>query len=223
MSACNGFVTSTAAYLFTDAAVVDGETFNVKGFINKVAIVPQCGAAVSATGNLMVHSVFASALADTQLNDFDDLISAGPDMVRKSIRQVAALGVKNVFDGFRIGIAGWSPKANAPAFHCIEGDGPSFEMVSCTRFINPSRAHETDQSILGMKFDPRRPAESGLAIMTAQREKKFGPHYGIGGWCQMTTLTRDSIETRVLKQWPDKIGERITPTTLRPAAGSFFR
>jgi hypothetical protein len=28
----------------------------------------------------------------------------------------------------------------------------------------------------------------------------------------MTTVTRDSITTSVLKRWPDKIGKKITPT-----------
>jgi hypothetical protein len=33
----------------------------------------------------------------------------------------------------------------------------------------------------------------------------------VGGFGQLTTVRRDSIETRILARWPDKIGERIKP------------
>jgi hypothetical protein len=43
--------------------------------------------------------------------------------------------------------------------------------------------------------------------MLAQREKfDF-----IGGWCQMTTVRADRVETQMLHRWPDRIGERINP------------
>ena len=217
MSACNGFATPTASYLFTDAAVVDPKTFNVLAFMNKVSHLPQCGAAVSATGNLMVLPLFAATLAESNVAGFDNLISMCPEIVRKATRKAAALGAANIFEGFRIAIAGWSPKANAPALYCVQGDdgigARAFETVSCAKFINPCATHAADQSILRLSFDPAQPAESGLMIMRAQREKKFSAYYGIGGWCEMTTVTRDAITTRILKYWPqDKIGRPISPS-----------
>ena len=226
MSACNGFVTPTASYLFTDAAVCDPNTFKVLAFLSKVAHIPHCGAAISATGNAMVTSLFGSTLAQRDLRDFDDLVSQSLDALQKCIRDVEALpgATKHVFENFRIGIAGWSPKANAPAFYSIQSnDGigiKPFELLSCDKFINPAASHENDRSIIDLNFEPKRPAESGLAIVRAQRKMKCGQYYAVGGWAQMTTVTRDGISTRILEKWPDKIGQRIVPTA--PVPGSLF-
>jgi hypothetical protein len=92
MSACNGFATTTASYLFTDAAFCKPKTFEVMAFGSKVGHVPQCNAAFSATGNAMVISLFSSALAECNLDNFDDLISESPDILRKYIRKLAAHG-----------------------------------------------------------------------------------------------------------------------------------
>lgn len=64
-------------------------------------------------------------------------------------------------------------------------------MTSCSMFLNPGCVHESDRSLIDLKFDPNRPSESGLAIVRAQRGMKTdGGAYAIGGWCQMTVVSQ---------------------------------
>lgn len=97
MSALNGFVTRSATYLFTDAAVFD-PTFKTLAFISKVAHLPHVGAAISSTGNAMVTSIFASALGERYLISFDDIVDCGESTLRRCMREVAKLGNPTLFD-----------------------------------------------------------------------------------------------------------------------------
>jgi hypothetical protein len=76
-----------------------------------------------------------------------------------------------------------------------------------------------------MEIDPERLRDAdffdrhGADILEVMRKKK-GPNpvhpelselYGIGGQCDLTTITAEGATTRTLRTWPDKIGERIDP------------
>jgi hypothetical protein len=43
----------------------------------------------------------------------------------------------------------------------------AMKVTSCSMFLNPGCADEADRSLINLRFDPDRPAESGLAIMRA--------------------------------------------------------
>jgi hypothetical protein len=69
--------------------------------------------------------------------------------------------------------------------------------------------------LLGDGFDPRR---DGLAFMEGQRltpvsegdQGEVGT-FVVGGFALWTEITRDGARDQVLRIWPDRIGERITP------------
>jgi hypothetical protein len=189
MSALNAFATDGATFLFSDAAVCHSDSLSVFGLINKVAILPQYTAAVSATGHTFAIESLFNALAARDFADFTHLIDNTPDVLWNLAKEMPA-------EGFRIAIAG------PGLLFCIQTEGiraERYEMTECSDFMSPG--------VSDVQFDADRPAESGLAIMLAQREK-FGV---IGGWCQMTTVRANHIETRILERWPDKIGELINP------------
>lgn len=53
-----------------------------------------------------------------------------------------------------------------------------------------------------------RPEVEGLALMEIQRKRTFEsksaapPGSYVGGYCQLTTIRRDAITTRILRRWP---------------------
>jgi hypothetical protein len=200
VSALNAFTTPNATYLFSDAAIFHPQTLSLAGLINKVAIFPQYSAAISATGRTVAIWSLFTALAAYDFADFTHLIANVPHVLRELTQKHP-----DQFEDFRIVVAG------PGSLFCIQADEgigtKPLEMTECPVFINPAAVDENDRSIIDLKFDADRSAESGLAIMRAQREK----FRVIGGWCQMTTIKPDQIETRILERWPDKIGERINP------------
>ena len=57
------------------------------------------------------------------------------------------------------------------------------------------------------------PEAWALRLMEAQRACPFEFENGrriiaVGGFCQITTLTRDGVNTRIMQRWPDVIGEK---------------
>lgn len=60
-------------------------------------------------------------------------------------------------------------------------------------------------------FDPR---EHGLALMEAQRmHKTEGGWHCVGGYAELTTVTREGVTSEILRRWPDKVGEPIRPSS----------
>ena len=59
------------------------------------------------------------------------------------------------------------------------------------------------------------PMADGLRIIEEQRGVsapqggREEPSYGVGGFAQMTMVSRDMIGTQVVRRWPDEIGRRL--------------
>jgi hypothetical protein len=54
------------------------------------------------------------------------------------------------------------------------------------------------------------PAVDGLKVFEILRRHRV-PGAMVGGFVQLTTVTRDEISTRVIHRWPDRVGEPISP------------
>jgi hypothetical protein len=70
-------------------------------------------------------------------------------------------------------------------------------------------------------------AADALAIFEAQRVfPSFGPNsaqYVVGGFAELTTVTRDGIARRILKEYPDQVGKFIVPDGAEPVAEVWAR
>lgn len=201
MSAVNAFAAPGVTFLFSDAAILHGETLSLVAVGSKVAVFPQYQAAISATGQTLALGYLSTALAQRDFANFAHLIASIPDVLRGLIKHYPAQ-----LDNFRFAVAG------PGSLFCIqaeEGIGTKpLEMTECPKFITPAAVDLDDQSIVNMRFDADQPAKSGLAIMNAQRQKFRGL---IGGWCQMTTVTPKAITQQMIERWPDKVGQPINP------------
>jgi hypothetical protein len=201
--------------MFTDTAIFNlGAGGSVKGFGSKAIPLPHQGAVMSCTGLSWVSVVLAGVIAESGAETFDDLVSRLSELVSAIIQreQTAAL----TFGNFELLIAGFSEASNLPEAHVLYGyqknGWPRFRIERFSRqYVNlPARIPA---------FEPERPAESGLAIMEAQRATLMGAHdapsavemHSVGGAAQLTTLTRNGIMIRVLKRWNDTLGQPIAP------------
>jgi hypothetical protein len=222
MSALNVFLTPDAAHMFTDAAIYEPKNIKIAAFASKVTLLPQFNAAISATGrysNLMLLSGF---IAELEFDNFDHLASDFAQLVKRAVAKTNEIipNGAEMWGEYTFGLAGWSPKQNAPAFFSVKNSVANGAAVPATKYYSPSAVFEgVDDSITRFKFDPERPGESGLEIMGAQRLKKFpilggdkySTYHAIGGFCQHTIVSRDGISVKVLERWPDKIGSTVMP------------
>ncbi|MDA9437238.1 hypothetical protein [Bradyrhizobium sp. CCBAU 51627] len=213
MTAFNVYVTPNAAHIFSDGAHFDrSHDMAIIGFGSKVVPLMPYPAAVGATGKAFIPNLIGTALADIKFASFDDMLSGFPDVVQAFIHHAKA----HVGDWgtFRAGLVGWSPAEDRPMLSIIESDG--------TTVAAPTQLEQYfDPPIQGtFNLNTNNPAETGLKLLEQQRllrgrergsasDRTF---HGVGGFAQHTIITKDSIEMRVLKTWPeDKIGQHIMP------------
>lgn len=208
MTAFNAFVTSNEVHLFTDGAFVDTSNDKINGIASKVIPLLPYPAAVCASGPAFIPTLVAGALADTPSDNFDDLLTKFSEVVQRYMKKTPV-----DWGRFQVGLAGWSPKENAPVFALIksfqEGDTPAFAPTRVNRHLSPP--------ILGIfSFDGENPEKSGKTLLEKQRRTLCRVEggrtaYVVGAFAQHTIVSRDSVTMRVIERWPDRFGERISP------------
>ncbi|MGY2806391.1 hypothetical protein [Bradyrhizobium sp. USDA 4506] len=55
------------------------------------------------------------------------------------------------------------------------------------------------------------PEVDGLAVLELQRanpHQEDGDFCYVGGFAQLTTVTREAVTSRIIHRWPDKVGEK---------------
>jgi hypothetical protein len=238
MSVFNVFLTPTEAHIFSDAAVYEPRNMTVGAFANKLTILPEHSAVIGGTGRYYNLLLLGIAFAEHRYDDFDHLASDFGPLVKRAVAKTNQIDPNNPNlwgDDYTFGLAGWSPSRNAPAFFSVKGGEEV--AVPATKYYSPAAVFDgVDDSITRFKFDPERPGESGLAIMRAQRLKKFSPlgnvgakhgtYFAIGGFAQYTKICRDGINIKILERWPDQIGRTVMPVQPRTGsltAGTFGR
>jgi hypothetical protein len=212
MTAINVCIVPGAVHLFTDAGHIDIGKNRVEGIANKVMIAPEYNAAIAASGFAFIEKIMASVLAQTSFVDFDALATGFPALIKQAIVHGTHYGAPSSWPNCEIVLAGWSRGKDEPVAIVFESaDG--FRGKEVTRFVRPA--------VGGLSFDCENVAESGLALMRAQRNTVFtitddlAPRQGftansyhrrvVYGFCQETVVTRDAITTRVLERWDDKV------------------
>jgi|GEM_PF-1749387 hypothetical protein len=232
MSALNCFLTPDAAHVFTDAALYEPEKIKVGAFASKVTLLPQYNAVIGSTGRYYNQMLLSFAFAELQYDNFDCLAADFAPLVKRAVAKTNLIAPNGAYmwGEYTFGLAGWSPKQNSPAFFVVaSGPGKEVAAVPATKYYSPAAVFDgVDDSITRFKFDPERPGESGLAIMRAQRLKKFSPlgnvgvkhslYHAIAGFCQHTIVSRDGISVKILERWPDKIGAAVMPVMPEPGS-----
>jgi hypothetical protein len=123
-------------------------------------------------------------------------------------------------------IAGWSeahgPDAfvlsrNAAGLWVAQDTGPVM-MAPGDQAIQQAALAAMPDGVAGA--EDMDPARDGLTIVLAQRagQKVVDGMSAVGGFVQLTSVTRDGISTRILHSWPDEWGEPQVPPAETEAA-----
>lgn len=212
MTAINAFVRGSEAMMLTDAAYLDA-TGRLIFIGSKVRLMPHANAVCAIRGEGELDSAF-TAMLSTAFTSFDGL-KAG---FREAVENVIASHDKGRgYAPFDLVVAGVSefygkPDVLAATRGPVPGPmdiGPWAPWVS--PLPDPGMMPGLDATSPG--FDP---VMNGADLLEAQRRQViqppgFPPCHIVGGFAQLTTVSAAGISTRMLKRWPDKVGQRIVP------------
>ena len=215
MTALNTIVTPTAVHVSTDGAsyLRDGR---VVWEGQKVAILAHLPAVIGVRGPSMhVPSIVANVSAN--FTGFDQLAAAAPGLFRAIHEQyreaMAAQGrAHEAHDDAEFVVAGWSEERDRPEAYGVQSHGRN-GLKPWTRYeiegvsISPGDSDLTAcLDFLNLETVLTDMESTALRIMELQRERQFemdagGTAVAAGAFCQLTSLTRAGISTKILRRW----------------------
>jgi hypothetical protein len=220
MSAIIGISDLQTVHLLTDAAetsLSDG----VVGAIHCKQIVTRCGAVVAGMG-LWSPTLRFAKLADERAKTFNELVTLAPELwnVARAPLPASTRGTP-----YAMLLAGWSMERARVEMHVLQEIGADSGFTS-DLLIYATGPAETDRcraftDMFSRCFseDPKQfdPFRDGIAFMQEMRRnhlRKFEQSEGpaVGGYITYSAVTREGVETTVIHEWPDMVGQKIAGT-----------
>lgn len=216
MSACNIIKTDEAIYLFSDAANYYGDG-TLGAVSQKVSILAHLSCAISCRGPRGFAEELAQAV-NGSFGTFDELVDSFA-LVVSNFYVVGRAQYQRCATGpeIEVFLAGWSesrgrPESYVVCSHSLHGEAWSLQP------LGPLAVAPYDGD-LAERLAAMAPGEdiisTGVALMEEQRRVR-APHAGagpsvagVGGFCQVVVIRPESIQTAVVKRWPDRIGEPL--------------
>jgi hypothetical protein len=219
-------------------AVTDGASYLPDGTLVSIApkafSIPHWPGVVTGRGTTVMTPLLAWALS-AKFATFDAAV-AGTESVLPGIVEDFNLSPHHC----ELIIAGWSKQRNAPEVYVIKttGEQPRYhsdehrsEVANGTRYLSePMRLVRLPDLVAGPKLSPQIMAESGFPGIDLDHEpaemverlrfvlecQRHDPNpegkCWVGGFVQITTVTPDRIEQRILHRWDeDTVGRLIEP------------
>lgn len=211
MSAINIWLQPDSVTVITDGAHISPRG-DLVGIASKVARLPHLNAVIATRSARPLLDMMAVSLGG--YGTFDELAA---DFGR-IVPMLANLSGSIVTDhGFEAVLAGWSEKDDE--LQVWGGIRPAKGDFTCQRLAG-YRAPMNDA--IGPVASV--PLSNALELIEAQRAEAFAPYGGkafhiVGGFVEETTVDRFGIRSRVLKRWPDQIGQ---PISTGPATPNFL-
>ncbi|KFC68442.1 hypothetical protein FF80_01882 [Devosia sp. LC5] len=209
MTAINALVTSDAAHMFTDGGLYGQAEGKLVSFGTKVQLFPHLNAVAACSGWAHMGYVIWDALSDRNFQSFDELAAGFGDAIRVYLNRETWTHR----DFFEAVLAGWSESADEPQVWVVQN------AANNTPAYVPRQVSETttpyNLAIGAVVLDPSDPVTYGLSVLEKQRSEKWDTANGsrsihaVGGFAQHTIVDRSGIKTRVLRRWPDKVGEPV--------------
>jgi hypothetical protein len=196
---------TNAVHLLSDAAA----TFLDSGVVAAIHCkqVPlRSGAVVTGAGSYAAIAGFAELAANLGR---EEVREAAPELWQKVLKTLPERNELCILT-----VAGWNTTDGRPWVEAFSGDErlgfttfvafPSTETPDCTtrfldRFVGDPDAFEPADGVALMEELRRIP-----------RQYQCGEYPAVGGFAQHTEITRDGVTTRVVRDWPDLTGQRIS-------------
>lgn len=235
MSSVVAICQTDAIHIITDGAMYD-RNGAVLGFQSKIIPLHLAKSVIAVRGASWAALPLEGILRFA--DSFDQALERLPDLMERMMAShIEELGadLHPADREFEVTIAGWSAKfgklmvAVASTFKpCDENDGADDSHQAGYQQFVPREAPRAFtaplidvQGVLGRQIttvgdiNEMDGAIDGFALHCAQRVTPgfyFGkPAHLIGGFAELTTVTRNGFEKRVIHEWPDTIGRKITP------------
>jgi hypothetical protein len=224
MTAINLYASGPRGLLMTDTAAYDDDGL-VHRFVSKSVAIPRLRAAIATRGMIEMLPMLASRL-DLAARDFDQVIDDGGAIVRHWFDEQDRDG--DVLEAeFELSVVGWSESRKA----CLAIQMTSMDVPGRAAFTwstgavligpNPPMQDLIDAGVLvGGIFDERNIEAALLKVIEIQRSYKttlgtdpsLPERHTVGGQAIVTEVTEHGIAQRIVRTWPDRLGEHIDPS-----------
>lgn len=213
MSAVNIIKTNDAIYMFTDGASYYGDG-TLGAVSQKVSILAPLNCAISCRGPVGFGEELAQAI-NAAYGSFDELV----ETFALAVSNFYAVGSERYAlcqtgPEIEVYLAGWSESRDRPESYVVTSHshyGPAWELQP----LGPLAVTPFDADLQARlaALEPRDDIiATGVALMEEQRKVR-GTHAGagpavagVGGFCQVTVIRPQSIQTGIVKRWDDQIG-----------------
>mgnify|MGYP001002900966 CR=1 FL=1 len=228
MSAINAIIQRDAVHLLTDAASYDSAG-NLVAAIPKVALLPRINAAMACRGPRASVPLFCDLL-NAAASSYDELKAKAPTFLR-DLRPMLAVTFAycELGDDFDVVVAGISESVGPDAYLVCSHQRYGVEPWTVVQFgglaMMPADAAMKARVFASIpdNVDLVDPERDGRIILEAQRafpmdhggDRNF---VGVGGFAQLTSITREGISTRVIHRWSDEVGQPIGASDILTAA-----
>lgn len=224
MTAINIIRQSNAVHIISDGAAYNATTGELMCEGQKVWSIGHLKAAIAVRGSPLFapHVAISASLI---VRTFDELIERAVGIIRESFNGTQLAISLSGSTEFELYIAGWS-ETRGPMhyFICNHDQHPTakpWQLTDCGPNISLAPYNEEIGAELKRLFPVGRlpdrfdPTEDGLTVMEVQRrvpaEHRAGGMFpAAGAFVQLTSITRDKIETAIIRRWPDVTGEKIS-------------
>lgn len=214
MSALNALIYPDRAVMLTDGATnIDGK---IDWIGSKVYLYPHLNAAIGLTAAMPGVSWIVETFVGGCAVSFDDMTDTLPKAVEAGLREfepeMGARGAaEGAFDILALGFSDREGRFVGRACSYVPGGEP-FMQEAGPIYVQPfdktleerlERVGLHPKSIAGM--GPAVAPDRLLDVMSFQRARAAETGHVVGGFQQATILTLDSIVTRVVQRWPDRV------------------
>jgi hypothetical protein len=245
MTAINAYASATgdAAYMITDSAeyYLRGEKAGVVSRLGKKGVlIPELRIMLATCGAPGLADAFADECRDCA-SSFDDVIRELPGRLRSMADHEAFIRAEDPDDDanhFRLFVAGWSGERRRPELYTLQsrraddGAGASmepFSFVGGMRILVQPGGVTLDTLrnlgfVQGGQVIVRDPTKFLTAVIDWQRRncpfENVAGRYCIGGEATVTRIDAKGVSERVVRRWPDQVGELITPEAEKEATAT---
>ena len=227
MSVINLFRTDDAIHIVTDGAGFDGDV--VRQYAVKTFPVPHLSCAMAFRGTAVASRFVWMELAE-RFGTFDDLRAGAGDVLKSRFLWPYRLFRRQYT--FELVVGGISERNMAPDAFVIASYEikPGFAPWTVHRiprvYMSPEFAGSDRVAMRASNPETNIEALATSAIDRQRKSKAWAPSLGqfthvVGLFAQMTTVTAEGITTRVLKRYPDRVGQPVFDGRQRSSGSGF--
>lgn len=225
-SALNVLQTSNAIHFYTDGGVYGGPQLALRDTMQKIHIMPAARAVIAVTGPQMLLQL-GRPFVDRSLS-IEEVLRRTYEMIDTLMPMMIEPGAYGgIGSTYTVVVGGFDARCERQVWELkgkLGEPAGKFERFGSSEsvyapWVTPeqiSAVHGGKEGRLIVESQARGdflgdPDRYGLEILEVQRRLTVAGAHVVGLFAQATKVTCDKIETKIIRRWPDKIGQRVEP------------